>query len=276
MTFHPLFWLGLVLSPWLYKSGRSKSRVSALAGFWGLIGVVLLVLHPVAASVFAHFFTLGYLRRILRLAAIFVFLPLGVFFESLCSRFKLKEFHAYAGCLILAVLISFALVPAPAEPLYQGLLKRMAMLTKPQNRDTLMSDDTPFRFIAEQKLAGPDSVIFSDLYTSFRATAYLGCYVAVQAKPGVGVADQDQRRKDELEFFNASTSLGRMREILFKYKADLVIINRNPQYEFYGMPLSHPEAIGKLSSLPEAYEKVFDNGEWAIFLVRRDNSGAGS
>ena len=268
MTFHPLFWLGLAASPWLYGLGRNDSKLGARACFWAMIGVLLLVLHPVAASIFAQIFTLGYLRRILRLAGLLSFLPLGAFWAMLCNRLKLKPAAAYAACIIFAAGISAAMVPVPAEPLYQGLFKRMLNLARPENRDALLDDDTPFRFLSEHKLVSPNDVIFSDLYTSFRASAYLGCYVAVQAKPGVGVPDQTARRLAEREFFAPDTSLERMEQILSQYRVDWVIINRNPQYQFYGVQLGHPETAGRLMTRPMRFRKIFDEGDWVIFQFR--------
>ena len=269
MVFHPLFWLGLVLSFWLFRLGRKESRVGALACFWAMIGVLLLVLHPVLATVFARIFTLGYLRRILRLAALLSFLPLGAFWESLCSRLKLKPVSAYAACIILSAGIAAAMIPVPAEPLYQGLFRRMVNLARPINRDSLLSDDAPFRFLTAHKLVSPNDVIYSDLYTSFRASAYLGCYVAVQAKPGVGVPDQMERRLMELEFFAPDTSLERMEEILLNYRVSWVLINRNPQYHFYGRQLGHPETVGKLMTRPLRFRKISDEGDWVIFRFQR-------
>jgi len=267
MTFHPVFWLGLLLCPWLFSFGKSRSRLLALAAFYSLAGIVLWVLHPVLATLFAEFFTLGYLRRTLRLAGLLSFLPIGAFLENLFSRFKLKTAYAYGLGLVMAAAVSLALVPVPAEPLYSGLFKRMTILAKPENRDTLMTDEAPFKFLAERKSFKPGDVIFSDLYTSFRATAYLGCYVAVQAKPGVGVADQDQRRFEELEFFDPATTPERMLEILKKRKVTWVIVNRNPQYQFYNLPLGHPETIAKLEAQPRNFQKVFDQGDWVVFRI---------
>jgi len=267
MTFHPIFWLGFLLCPWLFSFGKSKSRPLALAAFCSLAGIVLWVLHPVLATLFAKFFSLGYLRRILRLAGLLSFLPIGAFLEDVFSRFKLKTAYAYGLGLIIAAAISWALVPVPAEPLYSGLFKRMTILAKPENRDTLMTDDAPFKFLAAEKSFQPGDVIFSDLYTSFRATAYLGCYVAVQAKPGVGVADQDERRFEELEFFDPLTGAERMLSILKKRNVTWVIINRNPQYQFYNLALGHPETIAKLEAMPQNFQKVFDKGDWVIFRV---------
>lgn len=268
MTFHPVFWLGLFLSPWLFWLGRSKSRPLALAGFYGLAGVVLLVLHPVLATFFAKLFTLGYLRRILRLLGLLSFLPIAAFLESVFSRLKLKNIYAYGSGMVLAALISSLLMMVPVQPLYGKLFERMINLTRAQNQNSLMADDTPFRFLGQHQLIESNDVIYSDLYTSFRATAYLGCYVAVQAKPGVGVPNQDQRRIEEMEFFSSETSLKRMADILKKRKATWVIINRNPQYQFYGISLGHPDAIGKLASDPGRFEKVYDQGDWVIFRVR--------
>jgi hypothetical protein len=267
MTFHPVFWLGLLFCPWLFSYGKTRSRPLALAAFYSLAGIVLWVLHPVLATLFAKFFTLGYLRRILRLAGLLSFLPIGAFLENLFSRFKLKTAYAYGLGVIVAAAVSLALIPVPAEPLYSGLFKRMVTLARPENRDTLMTDDAPFKLLAGEKSFRPGDVIFSDLYTSFRATAYLGCYVAVQAKPGVGVADQDQRRLEELEFFGPATSPERMLAILKNRKVSWVVINRNPQYQFYGLALGHPETISRLGVMPRNFEKVFDKGDWVIFRV---------
>jgi hypothetical protein len=270
MTFHPIFWVGLLFCPWLFRLGKSRPSALSLAAFYSLVGVLVLVLHPVLATLFAKFFTLGYLRRILRLAAILSFLPLGAFLEEIFTRFKLKAAFAYALGIGLAVAVAVAAVPVPAEPLYSGLFKRMVVLAKAENRDSLMTDDAPFKFLAQEKSIKPGDVVFSDLYTSFRATAYLGCYVAVQAKAGVGVADQDGRRFDELEFFSPATQPSRMLEILKQRKATWVIVNRNPQYGFYDLPLGHPETVAKLEGMTQNFQKVYDRGDWVIFKMNRD------
>ena len=113
----------------------------------------------------------------------------------------------------------------------------------------------------------PDDVIFSDIWTSYRLTAYLPQYVAAQHKPGTGVADQDERRLIEVEFFDPRTTQSRRIEILDRFKARGVIVNRNPTYGLptYRLAADHPEMITILKEDPKYFELLFDEGDWAIF-----------
>jgi hypothetical protein len=265
MTFHPFFWLALVCSPWLFKAGKQKARPELLVIFYGFLGVVLLVMNPVGASLFAKFFSLGYLRRILRLAGILGFLAPAAFCGYYFDKLKIKQSYAAVLTVLAAVIISIAMVPVPGEALYSHLLKRMAALTKLKDKDSLLYPDPAVIYLAQSKLVKPDDVVMSDLYTSFRLTAYLGCYVVAQAKPGVGVEDQAQRRQDELDFFATDASLARMKEIAKRRKVKWVIVNNNLQYSFYDIPLGHPEAIVKMKSDPSGFEMVFEQGDWAVF-----------
>lgn len=263
MSFHPYFWLGLLLSPFLLKSSRDKAL--GRGSFYAFIGVILLVLHPVLASIFAHFFSLGYLRRILRLAGLLGFLSAGAFFGEIGERFKWRQGRVYLVGGAVSILLSLAFIKAPGEALYSDLLKRMVALAKPELRQSLGFKDSAIEYLMGNNLVKPEEVVYSDIYTSFRLTAYLGCYVGVQHKPGVGVWDQDTRRIEEMEFFSGEVSVERMVEILKKRGASWVIINRNPQYQFYNLRLGHPETVGKLESAGDRFSKVYDKGDWVIF-----------
>lgn len=267
---HPFFWLGLIFSPWLFWLYRKNSRPGALAAFYALIAVVLLVLHPVLATTFAEFFTLGYLRRILRLPGLLAFLAPAAYLEHNFLKLKLKNWWSYLLAFTLPPMTAFLLIFIPGDLLYQNLFKEMRIGIRPEYRETLFWDDAPFKFLRDKNLIQPNDVVYSDLFTSFRLTAYLDCYVAVQHKPGVGVPDQDQRRGEELTFFTPDTSLEAMLKILALRKADWVIINRNPEYRIpaYDLPFAHPETIAKLSGLPRIFEKVYDQGDWVIFRIR--------
>ena len=140
---------------------------------------------------------------------------------------------------------------------------------KKENRDNLFFDDTPFIFLDKTNFIKDKDVIFSDIFTSFRITAYLPCYVACQHKPGVGIKDQDERRLEEVEFFEPKTSFSRMREILLKRRANWVVINSSPGYAIYGYPCGHPETITKLKYHSGLFELIYDKDDWAIFRMRQ-------
>ncbi len=267
MIQHPFFWIGLIFSPFLLWLARRHSRPGAAAAFAALIGTILLVLHPVMATIFAKFFTLGYLRRLLRLPALLAFLAPAAFLEWIFIKFRLKDYWAYLIALTIPPAVAWLLIFVPGDPLYHNLFREMRWESKPEFRETLFWDDAPFQFLRDQKLIRPEDVVYSDIFTSFRLTAYLDCYVAVQHKPGVGVPDQDQRRLEEMIFFSPDTSLELMLQILDRRKADWVIINRNPEYRIpsYNLPFAHPETIAKLTLLPQIFEKVYDRDDWVIF-----------
>jgi len=269
ISFHPFFWFGLVFSPWLLWLGRRDKKPGALAVFYSLVAIVALVLHPVLATIFSEFFSLGYLRRILRLPALLAFLAPAAFLEWVFLKYKLKNIWANLLGIVISCVIGLSLIPIPGDTLYYRLFKEMRLQLKPEYQETLFWDDAPFKFLKEKNLVQPDDVIYSDIFTSFRATAYLDCYVAVQLKPGVGVPDQDQRRLEEMVFFSPDTSPELMLKILQLRNADWVIINRNPQYvipAYDDLALSHPEAISKLNGLGDL-EKIYDRGDWVVFKL---------
>ncbi len=269
MSFHPFFWLALIVSLALIRKRKSMSQ-AMLASLYSFLGIVALIFHPASATLFAKLFSLGYLRRVLRITALLGFLFPGFLLEK-SSHQSRKKAKTLALGIALAIITSIAIYPLPTERLYKNMLRKMIFLCKKESRASLLDDSTPFVFLKKHNLIEPNDVVFSDIFTSFRLGAYLGCYVAVQHKPGVGVPDQDERRKEEIEFFSPQTSLERILEILKIRKARWIIINRNPQYRLPAYPLSfgHPETAGKLSRYPEFFEKIYDQKDWVIFKVKK-------
>ncbi len=273
MTFYPVCFLGLAGLGLLWRQAREKTGPRlALAVF---LGVLLLVFHPVSATLFSEFFSLGYLRRILRLFAIMSFIPAGLALAWLVEKlanFEKRPLLYALSVTGLAAGIALVSIPFPAKPLYYNdMFKKMLTITREAPRDSLIFDETPFTVLADLDLAAQGEVIFSDFWTSYRITAYLPVYVAARQKPGVGVPDQDQRELHESEFFNPATPIERMREILDYYRAGIVIVNRNPHYRLYTYPCGHPEAIGKLSQDTAHFHKQYDRGDWAIFSYNLNN-----
>jgi hypothetical protein len=268
MTFFPLYLLSYACLPVLLsRPGRGKGAALTVAI---MFLVPLVCLHPVLATLFARYFSLGYLRRFLRLLAVFSYFP-PAYALYLLARWVLPRRPLARGLLTAAAAaaISAACIPFPADPPYfHDLLKKTLTITRDHPRDSLLQDDTAFRAIAAGRWFKPDDVLFSDLWTSFRLTAYLPQFVAVQAKPGVGVKDQDERMQLLVEFYDPQTTLERMRAILARFHAAGVIVNRSPIYVMGSIPCAYPEIIGKLKADPRHFELVHDQGDWAIFRVR--------
>jgi hypothetical protein len=274
MSFYPLIFLGYILLPLVFRAAghlrEGMSTTGAMIFLAVLIMVPLITLHPVLASLFANFFSLGYLRRILRLAALFSFIPISVVIARLLTpRLNLvRRPVLYLGAvLILSTILSLVSTAFPARPpYYNHLLGKILRIMTLGYRDSLLYDDAPFEFLKKSGTSKPGEVILSDPYTSFRLTAYLNNYVVFQHKPGVGVPDQDERARDQENFFSTDTSIREMRNILDKYSATVLIINRNPSYLLLNRyPCGHPETIGKLKNDPEHFDKIFDQGDWVIF-----------
>jgi len=274
MTFYPLYLLGYLCLPVLiWKSGRK-------AGAWLVVAVLAAVpficFNPAAATLFADLFSLGYLRRLLRLAAIFSVLPAGLAIHLIVSRAldqKARPVAHVIAALVIATAIGAACIPFKAKPrYYNDMLDRARKIARIYPKDSLIYDDEPFRAIEEGGWFEPDAVIFSDLWTSYRLTAYLPQFVAVQQKPGAGVKDQDERRLLEVEFFDPRTGPARRREIMDRFGAAGVIVNRNPGYKLavYRLSCGHPEIITLLKQDPAHFEPVHDQGDWAIFKIRND------
>ena len=274
MTSYPLYLLGLLALPVLVRQGRRRFQPWIIVS--ALVAVLVLAWDAPLASLFARCFSLGYLRRILRILGLLSFLPVGALIARLLERWTSLEKRPWLfvpGTCLLALLLALAAIPWPAKPsYYNNLFFKMLTILRQAPRDSLLYDDTPFRFLKEHRVLAPGEVVFSDLFTSYRLTAYLNAYVAVQQKPGVGVPDQDQRRLDEIEFFLPDTSLARIRELADHYGAYLIIINRDPNYQIYGYPCGHPEMIGKLKQDPEHFTLLDDEGDWAIFRFHSKSS----
>jgi len=266
LTSYPLYLLGLFALPLLWRKTRSWPLLLVLTA---IPAVIAITWDAPLSTLFARFFSLGYLRRLLRIIGILAFLPAGFLIARTWERLASLDKRAWLflpGAFSLAALLCLAAIPWPAKPIYYNhLFSKMVTLLRSAPRDSLLYDDTPFRFLQERRLVQPGEVVFSDVFTSFRLTAYLNAYVAVQQKPGVGVPDQDQRRLDEIEFFLPTTSLERIRQLLDRYHAGLVIINRNPSYQIYNYSCGHPETIGKLKQDPEHFTLLLDQDDWAIF-----------
>ncbi|HUT54448.1 MAG TPA: hypothetical protein VM658_13750 [bacterium] len=270
MTFYPLWIAGYLCLPALFAAARRQyqPRVALVA----LIAVPLICFHPALATFFAEHFSLGYLRRLEKLGALFCVFPLALTLHRVGNWILDEERRPLAHLALVlaaAALLSAACIPwRVQERYYNGMLKKTIAIARAYPQDSLIHDDTPYLAIREHGWFGADAVIFSDIWTSYRLTAYLPLFVACQAKPGTGVPDQDERRLLELEFFDPATGIARMERILTRFHAAGVIVNRNPTYKLYGIPCGHPEAIGKLKTAPESFEPLYDQGDWAIFRFK--------
>ncbi len=270
MTFYPLWIAGYLSLPALFVAARRRfpPRVALVA----LVAVPLICFDPAIATFFSDHFSLGYLRRLEKLGALFCVFPLAIVVHRVCNWVldeKRRPVAHLALVLAAAAAISAACIPWKAgEWYYNGMMKKMIAIARAYPKDSLIIDDTPYRQIRAHGWFGEGEVIFSDIWTSYRLTAYLPLFVACQAKPGTGVPDQDERRLTELEFFDPATGIGRMEEILRHFHAAGVIVNRNPVYNLYGIPCGHPEAIGKLKAAPKDFELLYDQGDWAIFRFK--------
>jgi hypothetical protein len=267
MSFFPIYLAGYLCLPALFiAAGKHHAPRLALGA---LLAVPLICFHPCLATLFAEHFSLGYLRRLLRLAALFSFFPLALVvhrvINAVFDQDRRPVLHISLA-LLVAALIGVACIPASASPpYYNRMLERAIAVSRTYPGDSLVHDDEPFLAIKEKGWFHANDVIFSDIWTSYRLTAYLPVFVCAQAKPGVGVSDQDRRRMLEAEFFDAATPVERMREILEGFGAAGVIANRSPGYRLYNIPCGHPEAIGKMKADPEHFELLYDKGDWVIF-----------
>mgnify|MGYP000300732398 CR=1 FL=1 len=273
MTFFPLFIPGYLLLPLLWRQAKKEwpARLAVVA----LLLVPAVCFHPALASLFAKYLSLGYLRRMLRLAAPFSLLPTALALDWLIGFIggKLPALRrpaaASAAGLIAAFIISLACIPFAGSPeYYDRMFDKMVRVARAVPAGELPDDRRPFEAIARGGWFALDAVIFSDIWTSFRLTAYLPQYVAVQAKPGAGIADQDERRRLELEFFDTRTSIVRMREILDRFGAEGVIVNRSPSYQLLGLPMGHLEAAGKLKADPSHFTLLHNDDHWMVFKRR--------
>ena len=278
MTFYPLYLVGYfslaIFWPFLAgrsnREGKGKSSPASVALVPAvLIAVPIIAFHPVFATLFAENFSLGYLRRLLRLAALFSFFPAALLVHSVAALFIKPDRHPMAGYLtaaFLSVAVAYVCLGVPAEPAYYNrMLAKTIAVAENYPKDSLIYDATPYKVIEEKGWFKKDAVIFSDIWTSYRLPAYLPQYVAVKQKPGTGVADQDERMDLEKEFFDTRTDLARKREILEQFDADGVIISKDTSYGIYGYNCGHPEAVGLLKRDQRHFELLYEEGSWAIF-----------
>jgi hypothetical protein len=286
MTFYPLYILGYLCVPFLiyyYKAQKISKTPTDLSGFWDsklnengpllviavLFVVPLICFHPIFATLFTKYFSLGYLRRFLRLGAMFSFFSLALFIHIAIDRILGSDKRSalkFIASLAIIILLALACIPFKSNlTYYNNMLKRTVHIAKNSPKDSLIYDSTPFEVIKNNGWFEDDDVILSDIWTSYRLTAYLPQYVAVQHKPGTGVKNQDERREMEYEFFAPITPLAEMIKILDQTGARGIIVNRHPGYNIYNLSCGHPEAVGKLKSDPEKFELLYDKDDWVIF-----------
>ncbi len=275
MTFFPLYVPAFLALPLVWR--KRKDFKGAWLVMAVMIAVPLVCFHPVIAPLFAGLFSLGYLRRLLRLAALFSFLPLALMVSEGAGIVFQEDRRPYLKSLlvlIVALVLSGASILIPALPRpYNHMLQKRIEITLKTDKDSLVFADAPFRAIRSHNWFKPGDVIFSDIWTSYRLTAYLPQYVAAQAKPGTGVPDQDIRRLLTREFFHAPTSIKRMRVILDMLGANGVVINRNPQYTMpsYNLVCGHPRAAEKLLKDKEHFKLLYEEDDWLVFRYRAND-----
>ncbi len=292
VTFYPIYLLGYAGLPLLWYLSRRRKNAPAFflappfsrmggpgkhgptIALAALVAVPLICFHPVLATLFSEYFSMGYLRRLLRLGAIFSFLPAAILVHAAASLVVQEARRPLAHvaltlCLSMAIAFGCARIKS-GVPYYNDLLRKSMAIAEKYPKDTLIYESTPFQAIKESGWFGKDDVLFTDAWTGYRLTAYLPQFVAVQHKPGTGVADQDERRLLEAEFFDHRTKMERVREILGRFNAKGVIINRDPLYQLRGFACGHPEAVGKLYRDPGHFEPLYDDGRWVIFRYLPD------
>jgi len=273
VSFYPIYILSFMCLPLLRGYWKGKLGPALTASV--MICVALICFHPVLATLFAKYFSLGYLRRLLRLMALMSLFPAAAAIHrvsgSLFPVHRMPSINTFARASA-AVLISLACVQFPARPFYYNHMARKTYeITTAADKDSLLYDARPYELIAENDWFGRDEVIFSDIWTSYRLTAYLPQYVAARQKPGVGVPDQEERLRLEQEFFDPNTKIQRMRQILDRFNVRGVIVNRNLGYKLYEYPCGHPEAAGKIKRDHRHFEILYDKGDWLIAGYNRLN-----
>ncbi|UCD83884.1 MAG: hypothetical protein JSU92_11440, partial [Deltaproteobacteria bacterium] len=273
-SFFPLYYGGFLLLPFMWRALKEK-RVWSIFVLANILVMPLITFSPVLSPVFAKIAHFAYLRRISRFTSIFSIIVTGFSLHNVLTRaivFEKKNLQFGASVIAASIVINTLFMGIKTEPIYfNNLFRKVLVIVKNLPRDQLgwydpavgRYDPAVFDYIKEN--IEPETVIMSDMFTSYRLTAYSNHYVVARFKGGTSIADQNQRVRDNLTFFHPQVSIKQMQQILEKYKSPYIVINRDPNYRSREMTCGYPHTIAKLGSHPELFKKVYDQGTYVIF-----------
>lgn len=274
MTLYPLSALGIIALPWLFIR-REKIGPGAVLAAAGALLIPFIANHPYMSFLFVEATHTAYLRRALRVSAMFAACGGSVLIAAaVLKRPRYAGITAAGVALVSGVL--FALYPY--SPLYfqRAINKSWFVATKAPRPglfwhpaydaykiENIAWDGEEFSTLVDQ--IPPGETVFSDRFTSYRLPAHRDIYVVCRMKPGAGVTDQAQRRKDQARFFRAETTREERCRILKKYDARWVILSLDPNYRLRDYYLGDPWTAKKLNDDTGRFRAAGRIGPWVMF-----------
>lgn len=274
MTVFPLSVLGLFAIPLLFRKLNQDDGKSAFV-LLGLFIIPIIAIHPYLAYWFVKWVHIAYLRRALRLGAMFAALSSGLAVTWFVGRFTLrKRIVAHAVVFIILGIIVWLYPYSP--PYFRNSFGKALFIVFKAPSDGLFWH--PEYDIYKMKSANWDTepfeevlspvrdkeTVFSDRFTSYRLTAYRDVYVVCRFKPSQGVLDQMEREEDQARFFAEKNNDNRCR-ILKKYNARWILLNLDPDYRVRDYYLGDPWTAQELEADKEKFSVAERVGKWVLF-----------
>lgn len=274
MTLFPFSLLGLFAIPLLIKM-RNENRWKADFTLLGLFVIPLIALHPYLAYWFSKWAHIAYLRRALRLSAMFASLSAGLVVAWLAGKFALRK-RALVEVIVFLVLACAVWAYPYSPPYFQRAFDKAVFVISNSPSQGLFwhpeydiykrrhaSWDTE-RFDEILSSVNNGDTIFSDRFTSYRLTAYRDVYVVCRFKPSQSVRDQMKREEDQARFFAEKNNEGRC-QILKKYDARWVLLNLDSDYRVRDYYLGDPWTARELEADKERFSVVKRVDNWILF-----------
>lgn len=274
MTLFPFSLLGLFAIPLLIKM-RNGNRWKADFILGGLFVIPLIALHPYLAYWFSKWAHIAYLRRALRLSAMFASLSAGLVVVWLAEKFALGKRVLVEAIVLLA--LACAVWAYPYSPPYfeRAFDKAVFVISKAPSRGLFWHPEYDIykahsanwdteRFDEILSSVKNGETVFSDRFTSYRLTAYCDVYVVCRFKPSQSVRDQMKREEDQARFFAERNNKSRC-QILKKYNARWVLLNLDADYRVRDYYLGDPWTAQELEADKERFSVVYRGDNWILF-----------
>ncbi len=274
MTLYPWSVLGLLALPWLILRYAKGDR-ALLVVIVGTLFMGFVAFHPYLAWIFGKTLHVAYLRRALRFSAMFAALGAGAGIWALSGMAR-----RWAGLALIAAALVFAVAAAwyPVRPDYfrgaagkswfimtkaptEGLFwhhdenaHKKENVTWDTERFAGLLDDVPLRH-----------TVTSDVFTSYRLTAYRDVYVIDRLKPSTGAMDSAERERDASALVTAAGNNEIICNIMRKYDSRRLLVNAAPGYKLRGYYLWHPRTVKAILNSGKYFQPLSSSGPWLLF-----------
>jgi len=274
MTMYPWSVLGLLALPWLIARCKKGHR-ALLVVVVGMLFMGVVAFHPYLAWLFGKSLHVAYLRRALRFSAMFAALGAGAGLWALSGMARKR-----AGVALLAVSAGAAVGAAfyPVWPAYfRGAAHKAWFIMTRAPTDGLfwhhdenahkrknVTWDTE-KFAGLLKKVPLRHTVTSDVFTSYRITAYRDLYVIDRLKPSTGAMDVRERKQASYALVTAAENTGIICDVMNRYDSKWLLLNASPGYRLRGYFMWHPRTVRAILENRKYFLPAGSSGPWLLF-----------